>query len=122
LVAAAVALFPVTDLVDLHLTTHRFESGYNLRMVGPWPEARQKYVDHSPLSFVSEIRAPVLLLHGSADKSVPPAQSAAVEQALQRTGVPVERHVYEGEGHGWRRAATVADEVARIDAFTARWL
>jgi len=31
-----------------------------------------------------------------------------------------DRHVYEGEGHGWRRAATVADELARIDAFLTR--
>jgi dipeptidyl aminopeptidase/acylaminoacyl peptidase len=121
-VTAVVALFPVTDLVDLQLTTHRFESGYNLRLVGPWPEARQKYVDQSPLTHVSEIRAPVLLLHGSEDKAVRPAQSAAVADALARAGVPVERHVYEGEGHGWRRAATVADELERVDAFMARWL
>ena len=28
--------------------------------------------------------------------------------------------MYEGEGHGWRRAATVADELERIDAFLTR--
>jgi dipeptidyl aminopeptidase/acylaminoacyl peptidase len=115
-------LYPVTDLVELHLTTHRFESGYNLRLVGPWPDARERYEANSAKSHASDIRAPVLLLHGSADTSVPPQQSADVAAILERGGVTVERHVYEGEGHGWRRSATIADELARLDAFLTRWL
>ena len=37
--------------------------------------------------------------------------------ALGRT---VELHVYEGEGHGWGRAATVIDELARTEQFLRR--
>ncbi len=40
LVAAVVALYPVTDLLDLAATTHRFESGDLARLVGPLPGAR----------------------------------------------------------------------------------
>jgi dipeptidyl aminopeptidase/acylaminoacyl peptidase len=119
LVAAVVALYPVTDLLALDATTHRFESGYNTRLVGPLPEARERYVANSAITNAAEIRAPVLLLHGLDDRSVPHSQSAAFADALRRAGVPVERHTYEAEGHGWRRAATVADELARIDAFLA---
>ena len=36
---------------------------------------------------------------------------------VRAAGVPVERHVYEGEGHGWRAAATIADDFERVDAF-----
>jgi len=39
---------------------------------------------------------------------------------LQRAGTPVERHLYEGEGHGWRKASTLAYELERVDAFLAR--
>ena len=63
---------------------------------------------------------PVLLLHGSDDTSVPVGQSAAMADALRARGMPVERHVYEGEGHGWRRAATIADDFDRVDAFLSR--
>ena len=122
LVHAVVALYPVCDLVDLAATTHRFESGYTLRLVGPLPEAADTYRDRSPVSHASEIRAPVLLLHGSADDNVPVAQSEAIEHALRAAGVPVERHVYDGEGHGWRRAATIADDLERVDAFLTRIL
>jgi dipeptidyl aminopeptidase/acylaminoacyl peptidase len=122
LVSAVVALYPVCDLVDLAATTHRLESGYTLRLVGPLPAAVDTYRDRSPLSRASEIRAPVLLLHGSNDNTVPVAQSEEVAAALRANGATVERHVYEGEGHGWSHAATIADEADRIDAFLSRWV
>ncbi len=122
LVAAVVALYPVTDLLALDATTHRFESGYNSRLVGALPETHDRYIANSAITHTSKITAPVLLLHGTDDKSVPPVQSADVEDALRRAGTPVERHVYDGEGHGWRRAETVADELDRTDSFLARRL
>jgi dipeptidyl aminopeptidase/acylaminoacyl peptidase len=122
LVAAVVAVYPVTDLVDLHATTNRFESGYTPRLVGPLPDALDAWRDRSPITHAGDIRAPVLLLHGSADRSVRPEQSADLERRLRSDGRWVERHVYEGEGHGWRRADTIVDEYRRIDAFLARWV
>jgi dipeptidyl aminopeptidase/acylaminoacyl peptidase len=35
--------------------------------------------------------------------------------------VHVEYHEYAGEGHGWRRGATVVDELERIERFLTRW-
>jgi dipeptidyl aminopeptidase/acylaminoacyl peptidase len=64
----------------------------------------------------------VLLLHGDKDTSVPVVQSAAIADALRAAGTPVERHVYDGEGHGWRRAATNADDFERVHAFLTRWV
>ena len=75
LVRGVIALYPVTDLLDLAATTHRFESGYHLRLVGPLPDAADRYRERSPLTLAGEIRAPVLLLHGRADRSVRPEQS-----------------------------------------------
>jgi len=119
--AAVVALFPVTDLLELDATTHRFESGYNTRLLGALPGARATFVANSANTNVDKITAPVLLLHGAADKVVVPAQSAALAAMLERAGTPVERHVYDGEGHGWRRAATVADELERTMTFLTRY-
>ena len=48
--------------------------------------------------------------------------SAAPPEIAPPAGTPVELHMYDGEGHGWRRATTVADELARIDAFLQQWL
>jgi dipeptidyl aminopeptidase/acylaminoacyl peptidase len=122
LVAAAVVLYPVADLLELAATTHRFESGDHLRLIGTLPVARDLYIARSPVTHASQIRAPLVLLHGADDKVVSLAQSAAIADRVRAAGTPVERHVYEGEGHGWRRAATVDDELASIDAFLRRWL
>jgi dipeptidyl aminopeptidase/acylaminoacyl peptidase len=122
LVQAVVARYPVCDLVDLAATTHRFESTYTFRLVGPLPDAADIYRARSPISRAAEIRAPVLLLHGDEDTSVPVAQSEALAVALRAAGTPVERHVYSGEGHGWRRSATIADDFERVDAFLTRWV
>lgn len=121
LVAAVVALYPVTDLLDLAATTHRFESGDLARLVGPLPASRDEYVARSPITHAALVRGAVLLLQGDEDRVVNPARTAAYADALRRAGVAVESHVYAGEGHGWRRAATVADELARIEAFLKRW-
>jgi dipeptidyl aminopeptidase/acylaminoacyl peptidase len=51
---------------------------------------------------------------------VPAAQSAAFVDAVRRAGGDVEVHVYPGEGHGWRSAATVGDAFARTTEFLDR--
>jgi dipeptidyl aminopeptidase/acylaminoacyl peptidase len=122
LVQAVVTRYPVCDLIELDATTHRFESGYTTRLVGALPAASDTYRDRSPITRAAEIRAPVLLLHGSDDKVVPLAQSQAMVTALRAAGITVEDHVYEGEGHGWRSAATIADDFERVDAFLTRWV
>ncbi len=118
--AAVVALYPVCDLLDLAATTHRFEAHYTVGLVGPLPEAAETHRARSPLAQAGRITAPVLLLHGSADPVVPAAQSAELAAVLRARGVPVEHHVYEGEGHGWRSQATVQDELERTAAFLDR--
>ena len=38
---------------------------------------------------------------------MPKAQSDTIVAALRARGVPHEYHVYEGEGHGWRKPETI---------------
>lgn len=118
--AAVVALYPVVDLLGLAATTHRFEAHYTVGLVGPLPESAGRHRARSPLARAGRIAAPVLLLHGSADQVVAPAQSAELAAVLRARGVVVEHHEYDGEGHGWRSSATVEDELERTEAFFER--
>ena len=118
--AAVVAVYPVVDLLDLAAATHRYEAHYTVGLIGPLPAATAAHRHRSPLTQADRITAPVLLLHGSADPVVPAAQSAALAASLRLRGVPVEHHVYEGEGHGWRSPATLEDELERTAAFLDR--
>jgi len=120
LFAAGIALYPVADLLDLAASTHRFEAHYTWSLVGPLPGAEAVHRERSPLTHAGRITAPLLLLHGSADEVVPVAQTEALAAALRAEGRSVELHVYEGEGHGWRRSSTIADELQRAEAFLGR--
>jgi len=122
LCAAGVDLFGVADLFDLDETTHRYEAHYLHTIVGPLPEAAERYRTRSPVNRAASITAPLLILQGDADKVVPLAQSRSIHDRLQSLGRTVEMHVYEGEGHGWARPATVMDELERTESFLRRYV
>jgi len=122
LVRAGVSLYGVTDLHALAESTHRFESRYLDRIVGEQGRFADRYRERSPVAHATEIRVPVLVLQGDADTVVPPEQARLVVDAIRGAGGTVEHHVYEGEGHGFRRPETVADALNRTEAFLRRWV
>jgi dipeptidyl aminopeptidase/acylaminoacyl peptidase len=122
LCAAGVDLFGVADLFDLDETTHRYEAHYLHSIVGPLPEAADRYRERSPVNRADAITSPLLILQGDADKVVPLAQSQAIRDRMVALGRTVEMHVYEGEGHGWGRPATVMDELERTESFLRRYV
>jgi dipeptidyl aminopeptidase/acylaminoacyl peptidase len=102
--AAGAAYFPVTDLLPFAEDTHDFESRYLDGLIGPLPEARDLYVERSPLTHLDQLRTPILLLQGDDDKVVPPSQPQAVNDALEGSGIPHAYLLFAGEQHGFRKA------------------
>ncbi len=102
--AAGVSLFGVGDLERLELDTHKFESRYSDRLVGPYPEAAELYRQRSPANFPDLFDSPVLILQGLDDRVVPPSQAEAIVEALAAKGIPYAYLAFEGEGHGFRGA------------------
>jgi dipeptidyl aminopeptidase/acylaminoacyl peptidase len=105
--AAGTSQFGVADLVTFHDDTHKFESHYDEYLVGPWPDAIERYRERSPINHADSISRPLLLLQGLDDKVVPPAQSEVIVKALEQRGVPHAYIAFAGEGHGFRKAANV---------------
>ncbi|MBN9214063.1 MAG: peptidase S9 [Microbacterium sp. SCN 70-200] len=105
--AAGISRYGVGDARALAEDTHDFEAHYLDGLIGPLPEADALYRERSPLSHPERFRVPLLLLQGAEDAVVPPAQSEAIRDALAAHGVPHAYVLYEGEGHGFRRAETV---------------
>ena len=102
---AGANLFGVSDIAALAATSHKFESQYDVSLVGPPDEA--VYRARSPLYHLDGFTEPLITLQGSEDRVVPPAQSRAIVAALDARGVPHAYIEFAGEQHGFRQAANI---------------
>ena len=110
---AGACYYGIGDLETLARDTHKFESRYLDRLVGPYPALRERYVERSPIHAVDRLRRPMIVLQGLEDRVVPPSQAEAIVAALAERGVPHAYLAFEGEGHGFRRAET---QIAALEA------
>jgi dipeptidyl aminopeptidase/acylaminoacyl peptidase len=99
--------FGVADLEALTEDTHKFESRYLDRLVGPYPEARDLYRERSPINHVEDFSRPLIVLQGLEDEIVPPNQATMIVDALRAKGVPVAYVAFEGEQHGFRQGPNI---------------
>ncbi|MEM8532304.1 MAG: S9 family peptidase [Chloroflexota bacterium] len=104
---AGASHFGIGDLEALVRDTHKFESRYCDRLVGPYPEERAMYQARSPINFTEQLSCPIILLQGLDDKVVPPNQAETMYEAVRNKGLPVAYLPFENEGHGFRRAETI---------------
>jgi dipeptidyl aminopeptidase/acylaminoacyl peptidase len=105
--AAGASYYGVADLAARATDTHKFESRYLDRLVGPWPEAADVYRARSPIHHADRLSAPVIIFQGLEDKVVPPAQAEVMVHALRADGLPFAYVTFEGEQHGFRQASTI---------------
>jgi dipeptidyl aminopeptidase/acylaminoacyl peptidase len=118
--AAGASLFGIADLEALFHATHKFESRYGDRLVGPYPDALDVYRARSPIHFVDRISCPMIILQGSEDEVVPPAQAEMMVEALERKGLPYAYLLFEGEQHGFRKAEHIKRSLEAELSFYAR--
>jgi dipeptidyl aminopeptidase/acylaminoacyl peptidase len=87
--------------------THKFESRYLDRLIGPYPERRDLYLQRSPIHFTERLNCPMILFQGLEDKVVPPNQSEKMFEAVRAKKLPVAYLTFEGEQHGFRKAENI---------------
>jgi dipeptidyl aminopeptidase/acylaminoacyl peptidase len=101
---AGASYFGISDLEGFDETTHKFESHYNERLVGPYPERKEVYRNRSAIHFADRVSCPIIFFQGLEDKIVPPDQSKKFYEVVKRKGVPTAYVPFVGEQHGFRRA------------------
>lgn len=114
--------FGVSSLEALAKDTHKFESRYLDGLVGPYPEAIDTYKERAPIEHCENLSCPIIFFQGSDDKVVPPNQAEMMVDILKKKGIEVEYVLYEGEGHGFRKAENIKDSLVKEYEFYCKVL
>lgn len=104
---AGASHFGVSDLTVFVGDTHKFESRYLERLIGPYPERKDLYYERSSINFTERLSCPVIFFQGLEDKIVPPNQAELMVEALRKKRLPVAYVAFEGEQHGFRKAENI---------------
>ena len=104
---AGASLYGIGDLETLAKDTHKFESRYLDKLVGPYPQAREIYRQRSPIHHVHRLSCPVIFLQGLEDQVVPANQAEMMVDSLKERNIEVEYITFADEGHGFRKANNI---------------
>ena len=111
-VRAAASVGGVSDLPALAAYRPEFLRIWADHMPRFDADPSERMRERSAVLWADRIDKPLLLLHGGADRRVPPAQSEALAAALRRAGRVVELDVFPGDDHALSKNAAERD--ARI--------
>ena len=101
LIAAAVPICGMTDLVVDYETTRPDLRPYSEEMLGGTPEQiPQVYYEKSPINFVENIKGKLLVVQGANDPNVSPKNVEEVKKKLKEHQISYEEFIFEDEGHG----------------------
>jgi dipeptidyl aminopeptidase/acylaminoacyl peptidase len=74
----------------------------------------------SPVNFADKITAPVFIVQGKDDRTVPPKQARKMVDALEKAGRPPQALYFSGEGHGFKQEKNRVKFFAEIEKFLAK--
>jgi dipeptidyl aminopeptidase/acylaminoacyl peptidase len=89
----------------------------DLATMGDVVKNKALYEDRSPINFIDQIKAPLLLLAGGHDPRCPKSETQQVVGAIKKRGGTVDYKIYENEGHGFARVENQIDAYRRVADF-----
>jgi dipeptidyl aminopeptidase/acylaminoacyl peptidase len=115
--AAAVEEYGIINWLTMLQHEDAFLQQYEKSLLGDPEKDRQIYEDDSPLKYIRNEKAPLLVLQGENDPRVPKEEAEQVVEILKNEGRTVDVHYYPNEGHGFAKREDQIDAVKR----TAEW-
>ena len=89
----------------------------DLATMGDPVKNKALYEERSPINYIDQIKAPLLLLAGGHDPRCPKSETQQVVDAIKKRGGTVDAKVYENEGHGFARVENQIDAYKRVADF-----
>ncbi|HET9283057.1 MAG TPA: S9 family peptidase [Candidatus Angelobacter sp.] len=94
---------------------------YDLATMGDPMKDKARLQERSPINFVDQIKAPLLLLAGGNDPRCPKTEAEQVASAIKKRNGVAELKVYENEGHGFAKMENQIDAYTRVADFLKKY-
>ncbi len=115
--AAGVAIVPFvnwfTEIANEDPILQQFDRAW----WGDPEKNKAMYEDRSPINFVDQIKAPLLLLAGGNDPRCPKEEAQQVADAIKKRGGSVQLKIYQNEGHGFARVENQIEAYQKVSDF-----
>ena len=120
--AAAVELYGIINWSTMLKSSDPSLNEYLKGLLGD-PEKNQKiYEADSPITYIRNEKAPLLVLQGDNDPRVPKEEAQQVVDILKKEGRVVDAHYYPNEGHGFAKRENQIDSIRRTIDWFDRYL
>jgi dipeptidyl aminopeptidase/acylaminoacyl peptidase len=95
---------------------------YEKSLLGDPEKDRKVYEADSPITYIHNVKAPLLVLQGDNDPRVPKEEAQQVVDLLKRDQKAVDVHYYANEGHGFSKRENRIDAIERMVAWFDKYL
>jgi dipeptidyl aminopeptidase/acylaminoacyl peptidase len=95
---------------------------YDMATMGDPVKDKARLQERSPINFVGQIKAPLLILAGGNDPRCPHTEAEQVASAIKKRNGVVELKVYENEGHGFAKIENQIDAYTRLADFLKKYV
>jgi dipeptidyl aminopeptidase/acylaminoacyl peptidase len=95
---------------------------YEKSLLGDPVKDRKVYEADSPITYIHNVKAPLLVLQGENDPRVPKEEAQQVVDSLKKDNKTVDVHYYPNEGHGFEKRENRIDAIQRSVAWFDKYL
>ncbi|WP_372785480.1 prolyl oligopeptidase family serine peptidase [Phenylobacterium sp.] len=111
--AAGVSMYGIINWYEMLKHEDAALQAYQRSLIGDPVADKAVYDADSPMTYIKQTKAPLLILQGENDIRVPRGQAAEVVATLKGVGATVDVHYYPEEGHGFAKRENQIDSLQR---------
>ncbi|HTM88331.1 MAG TPA: S9 family peptidase [Terriglobales bacterium] len=120
--AAGVELFGIINWMSMLNHSDPELQEYEKSLLGDPVKDRKVYEADSPITYIHQLKAPLLVLQGDNDPRVPKEEAEQIVRILRADGKTVAVHYYPNEGHGFEKRENQIDSIRRTIKWFDRYL
>ena len=119
---AGVALVGMSNLVSFLNNTAPYRRLLRISEYGDPEKDKQALLKLSPITYVDQVKAPLMIIQGANDPRVPVGEALQIHQILEKKNIPSRLIIFADEGHGSSKKENQVLEIGNTIEFFKKHL